>query len=176
MKLDPKMALLGVSASKNNGYPVRSGRDRAWHGSTQIGRSRSSRTWPGFGGAMSKAKEKQHDVLAKVPSRRLDFDDLLLEALLLLRDDATIRARYQSPMGLCFGGRNAGHQRGTVAVCHPPWPKRTATCFWSAMSVKVRVRVPGVRPPHHGHGLQKGISHTATLSVSPPIIAHRRWS
>ena len=95
MKLDPKMALLGVSACKNSGYQV----DQA-----ESGLSRQYPDWEEpvvqnvakFWRCYEQAKEKAFDVLAKVPAKRLDFDDLLIEALLLLRNDAPIRARYQT--------------------------------------------------------------------------------
>ena len=95
MKLDPKMALLGVSAAKNSGYLC----DQA---ETALARQYPDWEEPvvqnvaRFWRCYETAKEKQYDLLAKVPARRLDFDDLLVEALLLLQGDAKVRARYQT--------------------------------------------------------------------------------
>jgi DNA helicase-2/ATP-dependent DNA helicase PcrA len=94
MKLDPKLALLAVSASKNSGYDCESGE-------TALGKlypdweppviQNVARFWRCY----EQAKLKDNDLLSKVPSRRLDFDDLLIEAYLLLRDNAEVRRRYQ---------------------------------------------------------------------------------
>ncbi|GAB4464671.1 MAG: 3'-5' exonuclease [Armatimonadaceae bacterium] len=94
MRLDPKMALLAVSVCKNLGY----GTDQAetalarqypdWDPSTI---AMVARFWRCY----ETAKEKQHDVLSRVPARRLDFDDLLLEAYYLLRDTPPLRKKYQ---------------------------------------------------------------------------------
>ena len=94
MKLDPKLALLGISAAKNGGY------------SCEQGETALMRLYPDwelpviqnvakFWRCYETAKEKKFDLLARVPSRRLDFDDLLIEAYTLLRDNERIRLHYQ---------------------------------------------------------------------------------
>jgi len=95
MKLDPKLALLAVSASKNMGHDC------------ERGETALAQVYPDWEPPMVQsvarfwrcyemAKQKGNDVLSKVPSRRLDFDDLLLEAFYLIRDDADARAEYQA--------------------------------------------------------------------------------
>lgn len=95
MKLDPKLALLAVSAAKNSGYHC------------EAGESALTRLYPDWEPPMvqnvarfwrcyEQAKEKEFDVLSKVQSKRLDFDDLLVEALFLIRDDPKAREEYQS--------------------------------------------------------------------------------
>ena len=94
MRLDPKTALLGVSAAKNSGY-------RADEGETVLARIYPDWEPPvvqnvaKFWRCYEQAKQKDFDVLAKVPARRLDFDDLLVECYTLLRDNRQIRLRYQ---------------------------------------------------------------------------------
>ncbi len=94
MKLDPKMALLGVSACKNQGYDA------------EFAETALARNYPDwepptvtsvakFWRCYEQSKQKEFDILAKVPARRLDFDDLLIECHKLLRDDAQARQRYQ---------------------------------------------------------------------------------
>ncbi|WP_394795259.1 ATP-dependent helicase [Armatimonas sp.] len=95
MKLDPKLALLAISASKNCGH------------SCEMAETALAQLYPDwelpliqnvakFWRCYEKAKEKELDVLSKVPAKRLDFDDLLLEAFYLIRDDAKARDEYQS--------------------------------------------------------------------------------
>ncbi|WP_309716867.1 ATP-dependent helicase [Armatimonas sp.] len=95
MRMDPKLALLAVSASKNCGH------------SCEEAESALSRLYPDWDEAQvlsvakfwrcyEKAKEKEMDVLSKVPAKRLDFDDLLIEALFLIRDDKAANAEYLS--------------------------------------------------------------------------------
>lgn len=94
MKLDPKTALLAVSAAKNQGALA----DEA---EAALGRLYPDWEPPAiqsvakFWRCYEQAKQKQFDLTSKVPSRRLDFDDLLLEAYWLLRDDAKARKDYQ---------------------------------------------------------------------------------
>ncbi len=94
MKLDPKQALLGISAAKNGGYLCE-------NGETALARLYPDWEPPviqnvaKFWRCYEQAKEKKYDLLARVPSRRLDFDDLLIEAYMLLRDDPRVRLRYQ---------------------------------------------------------------------------------
>jgi DNA helicase-2/ATP-dependent DNA helicase PcrA len=94
MRLDPKMALLGVSACKNLGF---------LHDQAETALSRQYPDWEPptvesvakFWRCYEQAKQKEYDLLARTPSRRLDFDDLLIEGYLLLRDDKRLRQRYQ---------------------------------------------------------------------------------
>jgi Superfamily I DNA and RNA helicases len=94
MRMDPKTALLGVSASKNLGYTCE-------YAETAL--QRLYPDWePSFIESVARfwrcyemAKEKQYDLLSKAPMRRLDFDDLLTEGYTLLRDNQTVRLRYQ---------------------------------------------------------------------------------
>jgi DNA helicase II / ATP-dependent DNA helicase PcrA len=94
MKLDPKMALLAVSASKNLGYDCEQAETALarqypdWEPSTI---ALVARFWRCY----ESAKEKGNDLLSRVPAKRLDFDDLLLEAYYLLRDNREIQKRYQ---------------------------------------------------------------------------------
>ncbi|MGC4047877.1 MAG: ATP-dependent helicase [Armatimonas sp.] len=94
MKLDPKMALLAVSACKNQGYDAEMG---------ETALSRTYTDWEPpvvsnvakFWRCYEQAKQKEMDMLSKVPARRLDFDDLLIECYKLLRDDPDARKQYQ---------------------------------------------------------------------------------
>jgi DNA helicase-2/ATP-dependent DNA helicase PcrA len=95
MRLDPKQALLAVSAGKNQGQTC----DMA---ETTLARLYPDWEPPAvasvarFWRCYEQAKEKRYDLLSKVPARRLDFDDLLVETFHLLRDDDSIRGRYQT--------------------------------------------------------------------------------
>lgn len=94
MRLDPKMALLGVSAAKNQGQNAENGESalQSLYPDWEVPAVESvARFWRCY----EMAKEKQYDLLSKVPSRRLDFDDLLLEAYTLLRDNQAVRMRYR---------------------------------------------------------------------------------
>ncbi len=94
MRMDPKMALLGVSAAKNKGYT-------AEEGETALARIYPDWEPPAvqsvarFWRCYEQAKHKEFDKLSKVPARRLDFDDLLVECYTLLRDNRAVRLRYQ---------------------------------------------------------------------------------
>lgn len=94
MRMDPKMALLAVSACKNLGFG-------AENADTALRRQYPDWEEPVFASVAKfwrcyeQAKEKKFDMLSKVPGRRLDFDDLLIEAYTLLRDTPAIRRRYQ---------------------------------------------------------------------------------
>lgn len=94
MRLDPKLALLAVSASKNCGHDC------------EVGETALAQLYPDWEPPMVQnvarfwrcyemAKQKNFDVLSKVAAKRLDFDDLLLEAFFLLRDDKKAREEYQ---------------------------------------------------------------------------------
>jgi superfamily I DNA/RNA helicase len=95
MRMDPKQALLAVSAGKNQGQTC----DMA---ETTLARLYPDWEPPAvasvarFWRCYEQAKEKRYDLLSKVPARRLDFDDLLVETFHLLRDDDAIRGRYQT--------------------------------------------------------------------------------
>ncbi len=94
LRLDPKMALLAVSAAKNQGQGCESGETalaRLYPDWEPPAVESVARFWRCY----ETAKEAKYDLLSKVPARRLDFDDLLLEAYQLLRDNAALRARYQ---------------------------------------------------------------------------------
>ena len=94
MRMDLKAALLAVSAAKNSGHHV----DEA---ETVLARlhpdweppvvESNARFWRCY----EMAKQKQFDVTSRVPARRLDFDDLLIEAYTLLRDFPEIRQTWQ---------------------------------------------------------------------------------
>lgn len=94
MKLDPKMALLAVSAAKNQGCLAEEGESalaRIYPHWEQPAIQNVARFWRCY----ETAKQKEFDLLSRVPARRLDFDDLLLEAYTLLRDDPDARRAYQ---------------------------------------------------------------------------------
>jgi DNA helicase-2/ATP-dependent DNA helicase PcrA len=94
MRMDPKMALLAVSAAKNQGQTAERGESAIanlypdWE---QPAVESTAKFWRCY----EMAKEKQYDLLSKVPSRRLDFDDLLIEAYVMIRDNPAVRMRYQ---------------------------------------------------------------------------------
>ncbi len=95
IRSDPKSALLAISAAKNSGYTCE-------NGETAIARlypdweppavQTVAKIWRCY----ESAKSLENDVTSKIPARRLDFDDLLVEAFVLLRDDKAARERYQS--------------------------------------------------------------------------------
>ena len=94
MKLDPKMALLAIGAAKNAGWSHEGGADalrRLYPDWDEPVCEHVAKFWRCY----EQAKEKKFDVTSKVPARRLDFDDLLVEAYLLLRDDDKLRRAYQ---------------------------------------------------------------------------------
>ncbi len=49
----------------------------------------------------------------------MDFDDLLMRTVLLLRDNLDVRVKYQQKWRLCAGGRVSGHQHGAIRVDPP---------------------------------------------------------
>lgn len=94
MKLDPKMALLAIGNAKNAGWNQDGGADviqRLYPDWDEPVCENVARFWRCY----EQAKEKKFDLTSKVPARRLDFDDLLVEAYLLLRDDVKLRRAYQ---------------------------------------------------------------------------------
>ncbi|MGO8671464.1 MAG: ATP-dependent helicase [Capsulimonadaceae bacterium] len=91
---DPRSALSAVSAVKNRGHVVTEAEkafrehDPNWADST-IG------TLSKFWRCYEQAKQAKFDLLAKKASRRLDFDDLLIETLGLLQENREVREKYQ---------------------------------------------------------------------------------
>ncbi|MBB6053199.1 ATP-dependent helicase [Armatimonas rosea] len=95
MKLDPKLALLAISTAKNSGFDCEQGETAL----TKIypdWEEPQVHSVAKFWRCYEQAKQKEFDVLSKVPARRLDFDDLLVEALYLLRDDKKAQEEYLS--------------------------------------------------------------------------------
>jgi DNA helicase-2/ATP-dependent DNA helicase PcrA len=91
---DPKSALSTISACKNRGFDVseaeRAIREHAPNlGDPTVDTVR--KIWRSY----EMSKEAKFDLLSRRPSRRLDFDDLLIETLRLLRDDPDARERFQ---------------------------------------------------------------------------------
>ena len=94
MRMDPKTAILGVSASKNMGYTceyAETALQRIYPDWEPSYVESVARFWRCY----EQAKEKEYDLLSRTQSRRLDFDDLLTEAFTLLRDNQMIRLKYQ---------------------------------------------------------------------------------
>ncbi len=91
---DPKGALSAVSAVKNRGYGVEEA-DKAFREHEPNWADPAIGTLCKFWRCYEQAKQAKFDVLAKKPSRRLDFDDLLVETLKLLQEHPDIRAKYQ---------------------------------------------------------------------------------
>lgn len=92
---DPKGALSAVSAVKNRGYSVEEA-EKAFHAHEPLWNDAAIQILCKFWRCYEQAKEAKFDLLAKKPSRRLDFDDLLIETLKLLQENKQIRAKYQS--------------------------------------------------------------------------------
>jgi DNA helicase-2/ATP-dependent DNA helicase PcrA len=91
---DPKGALSAVSAVKNRGYRVEEA-EAAFRAHEPLWADPAIQTLCKFWRCYEQAKQAKFDVLAKKPSRRLDFDDLLIEALILLQEQPAIREKYQ---------------------------------------------------------------------------------
>ncbi|HEY3330102.1 MAG TPA: ATP-dependent helicase [Capsulimonadaceae bacterium] len=90
---DPKSALSIVSACKNRGADVTAA-EQAIRDHAPTLPETSVNTIAKFWRCYEQAKEAQFDLLTKKPSRRLDFDDLLIETLKLLQENPSIRAKY----------------------------------------------------------------------------------
>jgi DNA helicase-2/ATP-dependent DNA helicase PcrA len=94
IKMDRKAALLAVSACKNMGKYAEEAETALaylypdWEKPAIVDTARFWRCY-------EMAKMKEYDVLSKVPCKRLDFDDLLLECWMLLRENASIRTKYE---------------------------------------------------------------------------------
>jgi len=91
---DPKGALSAVSAVKNRGFRVEEA-EAAFRAHEPLWADPSIQTLSKFWRCYEQAKQAKFDLLAKKPSRRLDFDDLLIEALTLLQEQPAIRQKYQ---------------------------------------------------------------------------------
>ena len=91
---DPKGALSAVSAVKNQGYRVEEA-EAAFRAHEPLWADPSIQILAKFWRCYEQAKQAKFDILAKKPSRRLDFDDLLIEALKLLQEQPAIRQKYQ---------------------------------------------------------------------------------
>ncbi len=92
---DPKSAISAVSAVKNRGFFVQEA-EKAFRTHNPDWSDQTIGTLTKFWKCYEQAKEAKYDVLAKKPSRRLDFDDLLIETLKLLQENKEIRAKYQN--------------------------------------------------------------------------------
>ncbi len=91
---DPKGALSAVSAVKNRGFKVEEA-EAAFRAHEPNWADPAIQTLAKFWRCYEQAKQAKFDVLARKPSRRLDFDDLLIEALTLLQEQPQIRQKYQ---------------------------------------------------------------------------------
>jgi len=91
---DPKGALSAVSAVKNRGFRVEEA-EAAFRAHEPLWADPSIQLLAKFWRCYEQAKQAKFDILAKKPSRRLDFDDLLIEALTLLQEHPAIRQKYQ---------------------------------------------------------------------------------
>lgn len=91
---DPKSAISAVSAVKNRGYKV-SEAEAGFRANNPAINDATLGTLIKFWRCYEQAKQAKFDILAKKPSRRLDFDDLLTETLTLLQEHKDIREKYQ---------------------------------------------------------------------------------
>ena len=91
---DPKGALSAVSAVKNRGFRVEEA-EAAFRAHEPLWADPAIQTLSKFWRCYEQAKQAKFDILAKKPSRRLDFDDLLIETLTLLQEQPAIRQKYQ---------------------------------------------------------------------------------
>jgi DNA helicase II / ATP-dependent DNA helicase PcrA len=94
MRMDPKGALLAVSAGKNIGSNAENAATtllRLYPDWDELTIENYAKFWRCY----EMAKQKEMDVFSRTPARRLDFDDLLIEAAILLRDNPDICRRYQ---------------------------------------------------------------------------------
>jgi DNA helicase-2/ATP-dependent DNA helicase PcrA len=90
---DPKSAIGSVSAVKNLGFKVTEA-EAAFRAHNPDISDATLGTLAKFWRCYEQSKQSKFDLLAKKPSRRLDFDDLLTETLTLLQDHAEIQAIY----------------------------------------------------------------------------------
>jgi len=91
---DPKSALGAVSAVKNRGYSVEYA-EAAFRDHSPTMADAGINTLVRFWRNYEMAKDAKFDLLSRKPSRRLDFDDLLIETLKLLQSSETVRQKYQ---------------------------------------------------------------------------------
>lgn len=91
---DPKSALSAVSAVKNRGHVVTEA-EKAFRQHEPNWSDGTIQTLCKFWRCYEQSKQAKFDLLAKKASRRLDFDDLLIEALTLLQSNQEIREKYQ---------------------------------------------------------------------------------
>ncbi len=91
---DPKSAISAVSAVKNRGFKVTEA-EAAFRADNPDIADGTLATLCKFWRCYEQAKQAKFDVLAKKPSRRLDFDDLLIETLTLLQENKDVREKYQ---------------------------------------------------------------------------------
>ena len=94
---DPKGALSAVSAVKNRGYDVAEA-EKAFREHEPNWADPTIATLTKFWRCYEQAKEAKFDILAKKPSRRLDFDDLLVETLKLLQEHQDIRRKVPAAL------------------------------------------------------------------------------
>jgi len=91
---DFKSALGAVSAVKNRGFGVEDA-ERAFRdhnpAMSDVTLAKLTKFWRHY----EMAKQAKFDVLSKKPSRRLDFDDLLIETLKLLQTNSSVLEKYQ---------------------------------------------------------------------------------
>jgi len=91
---DPQSALSIVSACKNRGACCEEA-ERAIRDHAPLMPDGSVATLAKFWRCYEQAKEVKFDLLSRKASRRLDFDDLLIETLKLLSEDEAARVKYQ---------------------------------------------------------------------------------
>jgi DNA helicase-2/ATP-dependent DNA helicase PcrA len=92
---DPKSALSAISAVKNRGHSVEFAERAFREHSPTMGDAPINtlcRIWRSY----EMSKEARFDLLAKKHTRRLDFDDLLIECLRLLQEFPEVREKYQA--------------------------------------------------------------------------------
>ena len=95
IKMDRKTALLAVSACKNMGAEADAAEKTLaylypdWDKPAILDTARFWRCY-------EMAKQKEYDLMSKIPARRLDFDDLLLECWFLFRDNRPVRTKYEA--------------------------------------------------------------------------------
>ena len=91
---DPRSALSAVSAVKNRGRVVTEA-EAAFREHEPNWGDNTIQTLCKFWRCYEQCKQAKFDLLARKQSRRLDFDDLLIEALTLLQTNADVRQKYQ---------------------------------------------------------------------------------
>ena len=91
---DPRSALSAVSAVKNRGRVVTEA-EAAFREHEPNWGDTTIQTLCKFWRCYEQAKQAKFDLLARKQSKRLDFDDLLIEALTLLQTNAEVRQKYQ---------------------------------------------------------------------------------